>query len=66
MSAAQVIEPVDVLEPAIVRRWFKNNGERGFGLATGFPRPAPDQLGLDGFEEGEEDQKTVRWTVFPT
>jgi hypothetical protein len=23
----------------------------GFGLAAGFPCPAPDQFGLDGFEE---------------
>jgi hypothetical protein len=37
MSAAWVIEAVDVLERAIVRHWFKNNGERGFGLATRFP-----------------------------
>jgi len=26
----------------------------------------PNQFGLDGFEEGEEDQKTVWGTVFPT
>ena len=38
----------------------------GFGLAAGFPRHAPDQLGLDGLEEGEERQEIVRWTVFPT
>ena len=40
MSAAWVIEAVDVLE------------DGDFGLATGFPRPAPDQLSLDGLEEG--------------
>jgi len=39
MPAARVIEAVDVLKDA------------GFGLASGFPRPAPDQLGLDGLEE---------------
>ena len=39
MPAARVIEAVDVLEDA------------SFGLATGFPIPAPDQLGLDGLEE---------------
>lgn len=26
----------------------------------------PDPLGLDGHEEGKEDQKAVQWTVFPT
>ena len=40
MPAARVIEAVDVLKDA------------GFGLAAGFPRPAPNQLGLDGLEEG--------------
>jgi hypothetical protein len=49
MPTARVIEAVDVLE------------DGGFGLATLFPRLAPDQLGLDGYEEGEEDQKTVAW-----
>ncbi len=39
MPSARVIEAVDVLK------------DGGFGLAAGFPRPAPDQLGLDGFEE---------------
>lgn len=39
MPAAPVIEAVDLLE------------DGGFGLATGFPRPAPEQLGLDGLEE---------------
>ena len=40
MSAAWVIEAVDVLE------------DGGFGLSAGFPRLAPDALGLDGLEEG--------------
>ena len=39
MPTARVIEAVDVLE------------DGGFGVATGFPRAAPDQLDLDGFEE---------------
>jgi hypothetical protein len=39
MPSARVIKPVDVLE------------DGGFGLAAGFPCPAPDQLGLDRFEE---------------
>jgi len=39
MPSARVVEAVDVLKDA------------GFGLATGFPRPAPSQLGLDGLEE---------------
>jgi hypothetical protein len=39
MPAARVIEAVNVLEDA------------GFGLATDFPRAAPNQLGLDGLEE---------------
>ena len=51
MAAAWVIEAVDVLEQAIVRHWFKSNGERRLHLPTRFPRPAPDQLGLDGLEE---------------
>ena len=54
MPTTRVIEAVDVLE------------DGGLGLAAIFPRSAPDQFGLDGFEEGEEDQKTVQWTVFPT
>ncbi len=54
MAAASVIEAVEVLEYG------------GFSLATRFPRPAQDQLGPDGFEEGEEGQKTVRGAVFPT
>ena len=37
MPAVRVIEAVDVLKDA------------GFGLATGFPRPAPEQLGLHGW-----------------
>jgi hypothetical protein len=39
MPSARVIEAVDVLK------------DSGFGLAAGFPCPAPNQLGLDGFEE---------------
>jgi hypothetical protein len=39
MPSARIIEAVDV----------SNDG--GFGLAAGFPCPALDQLGLDGFEE---------------
>jgi len=38
-SADGYIEAVDVLK------------DGGFGLAAGFPCPAPDQFGLDGFEE---------------
>ena len=34
-----------------MHHWFKNNGERGFGLATGLLGAPPDQLGLDGLEE---------------
>ena len=40
MSAAWIIEAVYVLE------------DSGFGLATRFPGPAPNQLGLDRLEEG--------------
>ena len=43
MPAARVIEAVDVLK------------DGGFGLATGFPRPAPEQLGLDGLEERSDN-----------
>jgi hypothetical protein len=39
VPSARIVEAVDVLK------------DRGFGLAAGFPRPAPDQFGLDGFEE---------------
>jgi hypothetical protein len=39
MPVARVIEAIAVLE------------DGGFGLAAGFPRPAPDQFGLDGLEE---------------
>jgi len=39
MPAAWVIEAVDILE------------DDGFGLATGLPRPAPDEFGFDGLEE---------------
>ena len=52
MPTAGVIVAVEVLERAIVRHWFKNNGERGFCLASGLPRAAPDQFGLDRLEEG--------------
>jgi hypothetical protein len=38
----------------------------GFGLSAGFPSTPPDQISPDRPEEGEEDQKTVHWTVFPT
>ena len=37
MPAAQVIEAVDVLK------------DGSFCLATGFPRPSPEPLGLEGF-----------------
>ena len=39
MPAARIIEAVDVLK------------DGGFCFATGFPRAAPNQLGLDSFEE---------------
>jgi len=39
VPAAWVIEAVDILE------------DDGFGLATGLPRPAPDEFGFDGLEE---------------
>ena len=39
MPTGRVIEAVDVLE------------DDGFGFATGCPRPAPVQFGLDGLEE---------------
>jgi hypothetical protein len=48
MPSARVIEAVDVLKDA------------GFGLAAGFPCPAPDQLGLDGFE----GNRCLRPTIF--
>ena len=38
MPAARIIEVIDVLR------------DGGFCLATGFPRPAPGQLGLDGLD----------------
>lgn len=40
MPTARVIETVDVLEDGCL------------SLSACFPRPAPDQLGLDGLEEG--------------
>ena len=54
MSPDRVIEPVDV------------SGDWDFGLLAGLPCDRPDQLRLDGLEEGEEDPKIVQWTVFPT
>jgi hypothetical protein len=48
------MEPVDV------------SGDGVFGLLAGLQCDWPDQFRLDGFEEAEEDQKTVRRTVFPT
>jgi hypothetical protein len=39
MAVARVIESVDILENS------------PFGLASCFPKIAPDQLSLDGFEE---------------
>lgn len=40
MPTARIIEAVDVLKDC------------GLGLSTSFPRAPPDQLGLDGLEEG--------------
>ena len=40
MPTARVIEAVDVLE------------DGRLSLSAGFPIASPDQLGLDGFEEG--------------
>ncbi len=50
MPSARVIEAVDVLK------------DGGFGLAAGLPCPAPDQFGLDGFEERLDNgiDKTVK------
>lgn len=39
MSAAWVVEAVDVFE------------DGNFDVSTGLPVPAPDQFGLEGFEE---------------
>jgi len=66
VQAAWVTKAVDVLERALVRHWFKNNGERSFGLSAGFPSAPSDQFCLDRFEEDKEDQKTVRGIVFQT
>lgn len=41
-------------------------GDGCFGLAVRVAAPASDLLGLEGAEDGEEGQKTVQWTVFPT
>ena len=49
MPSTRIVETVDVFEDCHL------------GLAPGYPRSAPDQLGLDGLEEGEEEQKTVQW-----
>ena len=54
MPAAGGVEAVDVLK------------QRSFHPASGLPSVAPDQLCFQGFEEGEEDQKTVWGTLFPT
>ena len=54
MPTARAIEAVDVLE------------DDRLSLTAGLPGAPPDQCGHDGLEEGEEDQKTVQWTVFPT
>ena len=54
MPTARIIETIDVLE------------DGGFNLPACLPGAPPYQLCLDGFEEGEEDQKTVQWTVFLT
>lgn len=54
MTPDGVIEPVDA------------SGNGVFGLLACLPRERPDQFRLDCLEEGEEDQKTVQWTVFPT
>ena len=40
MAAAWIVEAVDIFE------------DRNLGLAPRVPCPAPDQFGLDGFEEG--------------
>ncbi len=53
MPSTRVIEAVDVLKDA------------SFGLAAGFPGPAPNQLGLDGFEE-RLDNGIVRIFAFAT
>ena len=39
MSSAWIVEAIDVFE------------DRHLGLPPGCPRPSPDQLGLDRFEE---------------
>ena len=51
MTAAGVIESVDVSERALVRHWFKNNGRAQSRSADGLPASPPYQLGLDRFEE---------------
>jgi hypothetical protein len=54
MPSDGVIEPVDISCDGV------------FGLLAGLPGDRPDQFRLDGLEEGEEDKKTVQWTVLPT
>lgn len=54
MPSDAIMEPVD------------GSGGGVFGPLAGLPGDRPDQLRLDGLEEGEEDQKTLQWTVFPT
>ena len=46
-AATGIAEPVDVLE------------DGRLGLAARFPSPAPDQLGLDGLEEGLDGRIVV-------
>ena len=48
------MEAVDVLEDGCIR------------LSACLPGSPSDQLGFDCLEEGEGDQETVHWTVFPT
>ena len=65
MPMAWVTEAVDVLEQRHDCHRSEGLPKRGFDPATRFPEPAPDQFGLNGFEEGEEDHETVQWAVFP-
>ena len=50
MPSARVIKAVDILEDSRLH------------LPTHFPRPAPDQLGLDGLEEGFDDCVVIEVT----
>ena len=54
MFPAGIVEAIDV---------FKDGD---LSVATCAPGALPRQLSLDRLEEGEEDQKTVWGTVFPT